>query len=87
MASSSAAEAFVAPDIQDLKNRLYEVCAQDPNEIYNQNDLFDLEIVQRPNLVLLLKVCQALVDARLFKLLTRDGGTVWQARSQEEANK
>lgn len=87
MASSSASAAFVPPDIDDLKERLYSACISHQDTTFDQNEMFEFGIIQDRNVLLLLKVCQALVDARLFRLLNRDGTTVWQARPREEANK
>jgi DNA-directed RNA polymerase III subunit RPC6 len=81
MASSSV-------DITALKMKLYDACAplvaEDPTIIFNQAFIFDLGIIPNRDVNVLLKVTQALVNDKLFKILQSEG-LAWRLRSQEEA--
>ena len=79
-----------SPDIAALKTQVYEACvplaAEDPRKYFNQANLFDLGIIPNNDVNILLKVTQALVDEKLFKILQSEG-LAWKLRSQEEARK
>lgn len=77
-------------DIAALKQQLYDACLpsalKDPRKYFNQSSIFDLGIIPNNDVNLLLKVTQALVDEKLFKILQSEG-LAWRLRTQEEARK
>ena len=78
-----------APDVAALKIQLYEAClnlTDNPKAFFNQATIFDLGIIPNNDVNILLKVTQALVDERLFKILQSEG-LAWRLRTQEEARK
>lgn len=83
MASSGA-------DIAALKTKLYDACAplvaQNPRMYFNQASIFDLDVIPNNDVNILLRVTQALVDDKLFKILQSEG-LAWRLRSVEEARK
>jgi DNA-directed RNA polymerase III subunit RPC6 len=83
MASSAA-------DITALKAKLYDACLplveDDPKRYFNQASIFDLNIIPNNDVNILLKVTQALVNEKLFKILQSEG-LAWRLRSVEEARK
>ena len=83
MASSTA-------DITALKAKLYDACLPlveyDPKRYFNQASIFDLNIIPNNDVNILLRVTQALVNEKLFKILQSEG-LAWRLRSVEEARK
>jgi DNA-directed RNA polymerase III subunit RPC6 len=83
MASSAA-------DIAALKTKVYDAClpltAEDPKRYFNQAFIFELGIIPNNDLHILLKVTQALVNEKLFKILQSDG-LAWRLRTVDEARK
>lgn len=79
-----------ATDIAALKNKLYEACLpfveEDPKKYFNQASIFELGIIPNNDVHILLRVTQALVDEKLFKIYTQEG-LAWRLRSQDEARK
>ena len=78
-----------AQDIAALKSQLYDAClnvADSPRQYFNQATIFELGIIPNNDVNILLKVSQALVDERLFKILQSEG-LAWRLRSQDEARK
>jgi DNA-directed RNA polymerase III subunit RPC6 len=77
-------------DIAALKTQLYDACAplvaEDPRKYFNQASIFELGIIPNDDVNILLKVTQALVDDKLFKILQSEG-LAWRLRSVEEARK
>jgi DNA-directed RNA polymerase III subunit RPC6 len=90
MASSSAAAAGSHGDdlIQELKTKLYDLCAlEDRSTVFRQDDLLALNVIPNNDIRLLLQVSQRLCDEKLFKLV-RDGSAAgWMYRSEAEAAK
>lgn len=74
-------------DIKGLKASLYEMCKDDVGKMYRQSDLLDLGIVPNNDPTILLKVTQALVDEKLFKMVHDGANIAWMPRSQEDAKK
>ncbi len=73
--------------ITDFKSQIYELCGHEPDRIYNQDDLFSMDIIPNNDVNVLMAVVQGLVDEKLFKLVTMDGGAAYMYRSQKEAKK
>lgn len=78
-------------DIAALKTAIYDGCASiiedDPNAVFHQQDLLDFGVIPKGDVVLLLKVTQALIDEKLFKIVVDQDGMGWKFRTQEEAKK
>ena len=74
-------------DINGLKAALYEMVKEDVGQMYRQSDLLDLGVIPGNDAVVLLKVAQALVDEKLFKMVHDGANIAWMARSQEDAKK
>src|ERR1700728_1103681 len=90
MASSSAAAAGSHGDdlVQDLKTKLYNLCAlEDRSTVFRQDDLLALNVIPDNDVRLLLQVAQGLCDEKKFKLV-RDGSVAgWMYRSEADAEK
>ncbi|KAG0651389.1 putative DNA-directed RNA polymerase III subunit rpc6 [Hyphodiscus hymeniophilus] len=79
----------MASDIAALKTALYDACldlSDNPRTFFNQATIFDLGVIPNNDVNILLKVTQALVDEKLFKILQSEG-LAWRLRSHEEARK
>ncbi|KAK3393257.1 DNA-directed RNA polymerase III-like protein [Podospora didyma] len=74
--------------IQILKDALYEEARQHGSEsrLFSQADLQDLGVVPANDVMLLLKVIQALTDDKLF-VACQGAALAWRWRSREEAKK
>lgn len=90
MASSSAPAAGPHGDnlVQDLKNKLYNLCAmEESSTVFRQDDLLAFNVIPNNDIRLLLQISQRLCDEKLFKLV-RDGSAAgWMYRSVAEATK
>jgi len=85
MASSSAAP--VNDLIADLKDKIYELCAdEEPYKVFRQDDLLDFGVIPNNDANVLLQVTQRLVNEKLFKIV-RDGNVGWMYRAEEDAVK
>jgi DNA-directed RNA polymerase III subunit RPC6 len=75
-------------DISNLKTSLYDLCKDDgPGQMYRQSDLLDLGVIPNNDMSTLLKVTQALVDEKLFKMVHDGSNIAWVARSEADAQK
>ena len=73
---------------KELKNALYARCANLPaDRVFNQLDLFSLEVIPNNDLQQLLICTQQLTKEGLFKLMTRDGRTCWKVVKKDDAAK
>lgn len=73
-----------------LKDALYEEIRQHGSEtrLFSQRDLMDLNIIPNGNVMLLVRVVQALCDDKLLVGTTNhQAGLAWRWRSREEAKK
>jgi len=73
-----------------LKDALYEEIRQHGSEtrLFTQKDLLDLNIIPNNNVLLLVRVVQALTDDKLLVGTTNHhAGLAWRWRSREEAKK
>lgn len=77
----------MAVDITGLKAALYDMCKDDVGQMYRQNDLLELGVIPGNDPSTLLKVTQALVDEKLFKMVHDGANIAWMSRSQEDAKK
>ena len=73
---------------KELKNALYARCANLPaDRVFNQQDLFSLEVIPDNDLQLLLICTQQLTKEGLFKLMTKDGRACWKVVKKDDAAK
>lgn len=73
---------------KELKNALYARCANLPAErVFNQQDLFSLEVIPNNDIHQLLICTQQLTKEGLFKLMTKDGRTCWKVVKKDDAAK
>jgi len=81
--ASSADEA----KIESLKKQIYEQCLdEEPETVFRQQDILDMNVIPNNDAALLLAVTQRLVDEKLFKMV-RDGQLGWIYRPLEDAQK
>ncbi|KAI9830547.1 MAG: hypothetical protein M1819_005505 [Sarea resinae] len=74
--------------LEGLKEAVYARCAQAPDEnLFSQNDIFEMGIIPGKNANDLMRVMQGLIDDGLFKMLVQDGGVVWKLVKKEDAAK
>ena len=73
-----------------LKVQVYEACKpfadEDPKHVFNQVFILNLGIIPNDDPVILLGVAQALVNEKLFKLVSAEG-LGWRLRSLDEAKR
>jgi DNA-directed RNA polymerase III subunit RPC6 len=94
MASRGASLASQSDDqdlelIKDLSDKLYEQCRlEHPDQVWLQEDLFEMNVIPGKDLMLLMKVVQSLCDDKFFKLVAAYGGAAgWKVRTREDAAK
>ena len=86
--SKAANELDAVSSPKELKNALYARCANLPaDRVFNQQDLFSLEVIPNNDLQELLICTQQLTKEGLFKLMTRDGRTCWKVVKKDDAAK
>ncbi|KAL8965724.1 MAG: hypothetical protein Q9183_003716, partial [Haloplaca sp. 2 TL-2023] len=72
----------------EIKNALYARCASLPaTKVFDQKDLFDLNIIPDNDTKLLMTCTQTLTREGLFKLLSRENRACWRVVSKEAAQK
>jgi len=73
-----------------LKDEIYNasvpVANDNPDFVFHQDDFFGFDIIPNDDVEQLMKVLQALVNEKLFKLVS-DGTLGWKVRSEEDAKK
>ncbi|KAK3362470.1 RNA polymerase Rpc34 [Lasiosphaeria hispida] len=82
-------EADDAAKIAILKDALYDKVRDHGSELrlFTQKDLMELGIIPAGNLLLLVRVVQALTDDKLFVGVNSGAGIAWRWRSREDAKK
>lgn len=75
--------------INVYRDLLYDAVVQHGSEsrLFSQNDLLDLDVIPARDVLLLVKVIQALTSAKLLVAITSATGLAWRWRSREEAKK
>jgi hypothetical protein len=91
MASTSSTATPQGHDIGALKKELYDYCLPMQQEgdyaVFHQSDLLEFDIIPKKDLTTLLQVVQALVNEKLFKIVTNADGVGWRLRTADEARK
>ena len=73
---------------KELTNALYARCANLPaDRVFDQQDLFSLEVIPNNDLQQLLICTQQLTKEGLFKLMTKDGRACWRVVKKDDAAK
>ena len=86
--AKGAEDEDAASSQKELKNALYARCANLPaDRVFNQQDLFSLEVIPDNDLQLLLICTQQLTKEGLFKLMTKDGRACWRVVKKDDAAK
>ncbi|CAI7663726.1 unnamed protein product [Penicillium pancosmium] len=82
---AAAADSRVAK----LASKLYDACADtfDPDTLFYQPDLLDLDVVPKGDVALLLQCTQSLVDQKLFRLHQSQNRIGWKVIAREDAEK
>ncbi len=85
---TSTVELSAISSQKELKNALYARCANLPaDRVFNQQDLFSLEVIPNNDIQQLLICTQQLTREGLFKLMTKDGRTCWKVVKKDDAAK
>lgn len=76
--------------VSELASKLYDACLNhfEPDHLFYQQDLLNLEVIPKNDLDLLMKCAQSLVDQKLLRLLQdRNGRLSWKIIPREDAEK
>ncbi|TAQ87472.1 hypothetical protein B7494_g4205 [Chlorociboria aeruginascens] len=89
--SSTAAETAIDPDISIIKEATYEACleviANDPEYVFRQETILDLDTIPDNDVSIQVKVVNKLIDEKLFKVVVDGLGVGWRLRNREDAAK
>jgi len=89
--ASSSASLQPGSDITALKAQLYDACVShledEPDIVFHQNTLFELEVIPNNDVNILLQLINTLLNEHLFKVVHDAEGMGWKLRTLDEAKK
>ncbi|KAI9734243.1 MAG: 34-kDa subunit of RNA polymerase III (C) [Cirrosporium novae-zelandiae] len=86
MATTSTSDE--AKDLKILQDELYARCNQEPpDHLFDQKELLSFDIIPSGDLMILVKVINALVNHDLFRVFKKDGQALWKLVKKEDAAK